>query len=212
MQILLLLLLSCNIPTNNNRFDSKNLQKLTSNFRSDLVNQFPKFIYHHKDEDYENAKVSLGDNEKHNVGAYFYEYNADKSYIDSIEILSKGRALASYFATDTCLLIVNRFETRATMDSFAVPEITDSSLLYKECYSNKLPIPNFLDYLDGKINRSILDSSFVIYVFGAKKGDDFYNEQLLPYAQMPKEWRNGYSKGIAISREKRTVIYWTVIW
>jgi hypothetical protein len=33
-----------------------------------------------------------------------------------------------------------------------------------------------------------------------------------PAYQMPKQWQNGYSKGIAISKEKRTVVYWTVIW
>ena len=57
-----------------------------------------------------------------------------------------------------------------------------------------------------------LESIFDIYILEAKSGNYFKEFELLPNPQMPKEWENGYSKGIAINSKNKTLIFWGLIW
>lgn len=111
------------------------------------------------------------------------------------------------------MLIVNRFETIETNENQTIP-IIDSALLNRKCYSNKYPIPNFVNYEKYNRDKALgLDDTFVIYVLESKNVKSWGNEfDMGPAEQMPDNWKNGYSKGVAISQEKQTVIYWTVIW
>ena len=50
-------------------------------------------------------------------------------------------------------------------------------------------------------------------LFGLGKKDESGEEfKMTPNPQMPANWKNGYSKGIAVNRGKKTLIYWGVIW
>ena len=46
----------------------------------------------------------------------------------------------------------------------------------------------------------------------AKSGKYFKNFDILPNPQMPLDWQNGYSKGLAINKKRKTIIYWGIIW
>jgi hypothetical protein len=134
---------------------------------------------------------------------------------DSISILKnryKKKSKAVYSASDSCLFIVNRFMNN---DNYGYLKIKDEHYkdINKECYSDKLPIPNFWH------NRYTTDSTDCklppdseIYVIDAKKGQFLKKELLSKRKDMPSEWKNGVSYGVAISESKNIIIYWTVMW
>jgi hypothetical protein len=152
--------------------------------------------------------------EKNDVGLILYEYDVYIKEIDSIiERVNKIAPLAKYKSSDSCLLIINRFETLDTYKNFAIPPVKDSSQINKKCYRNQYPLPNFIEYYRPNKNSDLkLDNTFLIYVLEAGSGKYSEKYNLLPSPQMPDNWKNGYSKGIAISEQNKTIIYWSVIW
>lgn len=180
-------------------------------YEKKFVDQFPEKVSSSSDS---NRVFSYRYESKNDVALMLYEYGLPENELKLVGNRSQKQAVATYNYLDSCLLIVNRFETKKTMDNYELPDIKDSTLLDKECYHNKLPIPNFIIYEGDNGNPNFgLDNSFKIYVFEAKKKKSWLKEfNMKPAYQMPKQWQNGYSKGIAISEKKKTVIYWTVIW
>lgn len=162
----------------------------------------------------ESAVVSSRDETKNDFNLLLYEYQVDTNEIDLILGRIKNKAIAKYNFLDSCVLIVNRFETESSKYSLETPIITDSTLINRICYDKKYPIPNFIGFHENDMNRdSKLDNTFTIYVLDANRADSWGTEFAMePAPQMPNNWKNGYSKGIAISRKHQTIIYWTVIW
>lgn len=85
-----------------------------------------------------------------------------------------------------------------------------------ETIFNSTPIPNFPKIINeskliipqNKIDINDLD----IYILNGSPGR-FIDSALLTFGEgLPKEWRNGYTKGIAISRKGINAIYWFEIW
>ncbi|MFC0779628.1 hypothetical protein [Flavobacterium sp. HJSW_4] len=163
---------------------------LTSHFPNKLV-AYPYTIINNKNK------------AKNDICFMLYEHDVNPLKIDSV--INKYHFIAKYAYQDSCLFFINRFETKYTYENRKKVEILDSLLVNRDCYKMKYPVPNF------KIFNSI-DESFNIYVLEAKSGNRFGNFNLLPNLQMPPEWQNGYSKGIATSRKNKTLIYWGVIW
>lgn len=147
---------------------------------------------------------------KHNISFMLYEYKVNLLKIDSI--LHKYHFVARYTSQDSCVFLINRFETKDTYKNRKRVEILDTLLINKDCYKNKYPVPNFEVYNATDENNLPLDNNFNIYVIDAKSGRYFKNFDLLPNPQMPIEWQNGYSKGIAINKASKTLIYWGIIW
>lgn len=111
------------------------------------------------------------------------------------------------------MLIINRFETLKTYENRKDVIISDSTKINQDCYKNLYPIPNFIDYEFASGKKEInLGDNFDIYVLEAKAGNYFKEFQMMPNPQMPSNSLNGYSKGIAVNRGKRTLIYWGIIW
>lgn len=187
---------------NNNRFKEYKLD-----FSDTLINQFPvKILYPVVD------IVSNTNLKKNDIGLLLYEYDVKVSDIKNLRKKIIKEAIQNYKSKDSCFLIVNRFETEETYSKFEVVEINDS-LIDKHCNENLLPIPNFIasNYPKNK-NDLNLDDSFEIFVLESKPGKHFKNFDVQPSLQMPKKWKNGFSKGIAISEKNRVVIYWSIIW
>ncbi|WP_306352605.1 hypothetical protein [Flavobacterium sp. '19STA2R22 D10 B1'] len=191
----------------NFEFNEKYL-KDRSEFEASLINFFPKKIMTNP------AKViSSKDLSKNDVAIMVYEYNADPKVVDSVINYMEKKKVVKYNSRNSCLLIVNGFETIETYENIEKAIIKDSTQINKECYKGLLPIPNFINYnYPNKKNELKLDGNFDIYVLEAKSGNHFKEFDLQPNPQMPSEWKNGYSKGIAVSKEKHTIIYWSIIW
>lgn len=148
--------------------------------------------------------------EKNKVQLLLYEFYSHKLTEDSLLGALKKQAVAQYSSKDTCLFIMHRNETPEPFDE-EPPE--DYSKVHKRCLS-KYPIPNFID-LERYIMDSVafgLDTSFTIYVLESKPGRFSKKFNLSPFKQMPGKWKNGFSRGIAISEQRKTIIYWGGMW
>lgn len=54
--------------------------------------------------------------------------------------------------------------------------------------------------------------NYDLYIIEAKKGK-FLAENNLSFGYgLPEEWRNGYTRGVAVNEDKGIVIYWLEIW
>jgi hypothetical protein len=194
-------------------FDTSNIvtyRKFRRNFDVKLIDHFPSAII--TDTCYK--LTSKTDKQKNDVGLLLYNYVVNKRTIDSIEEnLKRKSILAKYVSSDSCLLVVNRFETRETSENGTTPEIKDTAQINRDCYERRYPVPNFIECkYSTKGSATKLDSTFVIYVLEARSGKFFPKYDLKPSPQMPVKWKNGYSKGIAISEQRKTVIYWGILW
>lgn len=182
-----------------------------SHFDSHFIDHFPKDLF--KSATYNNIFTSR-DTTGNDLNLFFYGYGINQNELDGISRQIKDKAIARYHAQDSCLLIINRFETKESKDSLLTPVISDRNLINKKCYTDKYPIPNFVAYKEYNPKRALrLDDTFEIYVLEAKKVKNWGKQfGLGPDPQMPDQWKNGYSKGVAISMQKKTIVYWMVIW
>jgi len=204
---LVLIIMGCNGQSGNSQSDNRYLE-YKKEFDPLLTNHFPNRIT-----SYPCQVIKSKDISKNDVGFLLYEYNVSKERLDSIVANLKGNLLGQYNSNDSCLLIVNRFETIDSFENRKEVEITDSSQVERPCYQSLYPIPNFIDYQNRTNDRPLkLNDNFTIYVMEAKSGRYFKMFDLQPSSQMPSLWKNGYSKGIAVSYKDKTVIYWGIIW
>ncbi len=202
-----LLFYSCNGQFGNRRSNAEYVVS-KKEFNDKLVDHFPRKLSSPPTE-FINSKNSA----KNTVGFMLYEYDVSIEKIDSVVAVVEKIKIAKYNSKENCLLIVNRFETVDTYKNRKDIIIADSTKINQKCYELLYPIPNFINYKVPNNNSDLkLEGNFDIYVLEAKSGNHFKEFDLQPNPQMPSEWKNGYSKGIAVSKEKHTIIYWSIIW
>jgi hypothetical protein len=199
----LFFLISCD-----RNYNIENYLNFKSTFDKKLIDQFPDKLICSSYGMYSHTNT-----EKNDVGFFLYQKFKETKTIDSLINSYENTAIKKYTSKDKCLLIVNRFETKETHENIEPLKISDSSRLYLECEKELFPIPNFIVYNKSNANNYLkLDDSFTIYVLESKAGNNFNKFNLKPFLQMPEKWRNGYSKGIAISKQNMEVIYWSIVW
>lgn len=188
--------------------NNKKLKEYKADFELSLIDQFPDKI------SYSNVNIVSNTNRKKNdIGLLLYEYDVNYHDIKNIRKKYEKKAIAKYKSKDSCFLVVNRFETDETYAKFQIVNGLDSLDVNKK-YANELyPIPNFISSNYSKNKNGLkLNDNFEIYVLDSKAGNFFKNYDLKPSPQMPEEWKNGYSKGVAFSNNEKTIIYWSIIW
>ncbi|WP_316833043.1 hypothetical protein [Pedobacter aquatilis] len=190
--------------------DNESYKELKLKFDKKLVSHFPLNLSKTGDS---HSTYSYTDRTKNDFSLLLYEYGVDKNESDSIRSKFEELAIEKYKSSDSCLLVVNPFETKETNFEHVMPDIS-TDLRNKNCLLSKLPVPNFVNYNEYNNSRPLrLDNSFVIYVVESKKDNNISKSlDLKPDPQMPEQWENGYSRGIAFSEDKSIIIYWTVIW
>jgi|WetSurMetagenome_2_1015567.scaffolds.fasta_scaffold28972_3 hypothetical protein len=111
-------------------------------------------------------------------------------------------------SSDSCLLIIQRFGMNEK-EKYSV--YTDSLFMRCKCFS--YPIPDFT-ILNKCMNKNfyLLPDDFTLYVIDAKPGIFMDSLCLSKGLGLPKEWKNGYSKGIAVSKKRSAIIYWLDVW
>jgi len=203
-----LVVASCSSQTSFQRRADKDYQIHRSEFDQKLVEHFPDHI-----EGSASTIVSGANLRKNEVGLLLYEYDVSKSLLKKIKKQATRLGVARYSVEDSCLFIVNRFETMKTRENYETVTAIDSIEANKLCYQNYYPVPNFIAVDKPEKNTALkLNKTYTIYVFGAESGNHFKEYKLGPNPQMPESWKNGYSKGVAISEAEGTVIYWGIIW
>ena len=172
-------------------------------FKKEFVNHFPEKLH--------SNYITFTDCESPEGGPLtlrlINKINEEQSITKLIE-----KAMVHYAADDSCLLIVNRF---ATKDRFykIVLSAKEKDIVNKNCYNDKVPIPNFWDSkIFSNTTDTRLPADFIIYVLDYKAGKFASNNLLTDGGFMPKKWKNGYSKGLAVSEKQKIIIYWIEIW
>jgi len=115
-------------------------------------------------------------------------------------------------------IIINLTELRR--DMFPVEKCNKS-------FDNKYPIPYFESYdfnLGEEEFEKIIDgekywdyvhtipNDLEVYVIKAEAGNFWKENCNENRPETLKEWKHGYSKGIALSEEKDIMVYWTMVW
>ncbi len=207
--LLFFILISCD---SQNKNSDENLYYLKSKTEFDpfLVSHFPKSLS-------TDSRIVINSKnvDKNDVGFMLVEKNVSDTSIDSIAKSLKEKKYTKYLSSDKCLLIVNSYETIKTHEERTEPDLLEKLRIKQDCKDGLLPIPNFIDY---NIENSLEFNSenylkgFEIYVLESKSGNHFKEFSLKPDAQMPDIWKSGYSKGFAINKVNKIVIYWGIIW
>jgi hypothetical protein len=203
--------LSCTSQVKDSKYKRKletaniEYQALLATFEKEYLDHFPKrldampFTYFHMETGiYEN-----------NIGL-IVQLPLTIDNLDSIV----SHAIARYSPDDTFLLIVNRFRNKTNwFKSSLTLSNQERSKINRLCYSDKLPIPNFWrNDLISDVTDCKLPKDFDIYVFEAKSGKFIEKENLTKGIYMPENWKNGFSRGVAISTKRNIIIYWFIAW
>jgi len=219
--IVFILLCSC---ANKNYIDkdiNKSLKKLKENFGTDflkdsLLSHFPEII----------NNVTLFQT---NPPACPPSYDCIKQYGDVVLIVDKNdykNELKSIIEGDILFKTVYS-DTNIVLDLSELERNYFPNTICNKYYNNKMPIPFFESYDFGlgkqKICKEIegqdyykyayvIPSDLVIFLIQAESGS-FWKEPCNNNRPEPlKEWKNGYSKGIAISDKQEIAVFWTMIW
>lgn len=137
------------------------------------------------------------------------EYNYLKAQIDSLmsEYLRPPDANLLLIFSYCDKLIVNGklYQNQETQNK---KKLANRNLLI----TNGIPVPLFL--IDEYYGNTIcgLSKDFNLYVFDAKPGKYLEDKYLQDCECLPKEWKHGYSKGVALSDTRHVIVYWTVVW
>jgi hypothetical protein len=203
------LLISCN---SQNKNSDENLYYLNSKaeFDSSLVAHFPRSLS-------TDSRIVINSKniDKNDVGFMLIEENVSDTSFDSIVKILDTKEFTKYLSSDECLLIVNSYETIKTYEERTEPELSDKLKIKHDCKKGLLPLPNFIEFNitnSFEFNNEMYLQGFEIYVLESKTGNHFKEYNLQPNPQMPENCKNGYSKGFAIHKLNKTIIYWGVIW
>lgn len=183
----------------NNKYDS-----IREFFEDKMINHFPRTI--------DSNTISFTESLSPDFGDIELIYTAKTTDL-SLELKKIGRSpIAIYNADDTCLLIVNKYATSANYYKLKSPD-NESNIKSLGCYKDKYPVPNFWhnDYTVEDTQCKLPDD-FKLYVLEANAGIYLNKKYLTDGKFMPDNWKNGYSKGVAISEKRKVIIYWVIIW
>ncbi len=184
---------------------NKKYEKIKEFFGREMVNHFPEKVDSTNITFTEGLSPDLGNLE-------FISINKIGDKLPETIKYFQNKAIAIYNANDSCLLIVNRFANRNNYYKIKLSK-SDFKLIDLNCYRNKFPVPNFWhnDFTTEK-TYCRLPKDFKLYVLEAKSGQFFDKKYLTDGQFMPNEWKNGYSKGVAISKKRNVIIYWVIVW
>ncbi len=182
-----------------------NFLEIKKSYPDTLVSHFPKDLFlmsgyvYESGEDAGNVRLQLN-------------LELDSEAINTLSEALNGSSIAKYQADDSCLLIVNRF-LRLTEWGFKNTFQSAKSRPIN-CSGYYLPVPNFWQNINAKNGQmsNRLPKDYTIYVLeaNASRVTDSADRNVGEY--LPEEWKEGYSKGVAINRSDGSAIYWFIAW
>jgi len=189
--VLLTLLSACIDPrVQSNRDFLENYTSGLAAFPSDLTDHFPgeiktkKQLYIH----YPSVNQEVG------MSNMFFSHIVDTIYFNNVRGKLELNNIKPYKPNDSIFIVVGD-----TID-------------YSE-KQNGIPIPNFYSYQrDFGLNDKYLPEHHMLYVLEYNPGKFLEEKYLTQGNNLPKKWRNGYSRGIAINEVEKELIYWLCVW
>ncbi len=178
-------------------------QAALNRFPQGMVNFFPKLL---------SDKYSIKENFDTTNHCIYY-VNCVFENKDSLPI-NKNDYIAKYTASDKSLVTIKpesvMYWDETKRINYSTLEMQNQRyypILYFES-DNILKNSDYNIYSD--LTVCGLADNFDIYVLESKSG--MYWSGLKGVNYLPDEWRNGYSKGICVDKERETIIYWVVVW
>lgn len=136
------------------------------------------------------------------------------SIIDTLFEYYTSNNLSTYKPSIEGLLIVNRFLSKENQFKRKLASQSEIDIYTKSFnFSELFPIPNFCRLKPSLLGQTEchLSSDFEIFIIESKP-DKLINEELTVSEYMPVGWKNGFSRGVSISKSKKKIIYWFVFW
>ena len=186
----------------------KKYQNYKSLFKQEFVNHFPKNLYNVNNI----GKTIYNTTPGMDYVSFYIEVEYANDLIDSLVYTARESSMAVYESNDPKLLIINKFINH---DNYGIKMRISSKereLLEELSSYKKLPVPNFWKFNTQNKHSEYLTSDYKLYVLEAKSGMYWDENYLSDKDMMPRSWKHGYSKGVAISSKKRKAIFWFLIW
>ena len=189
--ILLIIITSCS--NNKNETEKRfllNYSKGLNEFNPELTDHFPNTLKSER-------QLTIG----YPAGAYgigmanlIFSHEVDSTEFNTVIRKLELNKIKSYKPTDSIFIIIGD-----TLN-----------------YANKetgIPIPNFDSYeRDFGLNSKYLTEHHKIYVLESKSGKFMNKEYLTKNNNLPENWKNGFSRGIATNEKENELIFWLCVW
>ena len=183
-------------------------------FENKLVNHFPAEL---SDSCWYSTTVPKTDTLEmagFGVDKLFMTYSSSK--YKTIASNFKDLVNTIYSANDSSLLLIFDYCDVIEIDGrvYKNQEPPERQALAKHnvTIAKSLPVPLFeIDEYKGS-TMSGLTEDFILYVLDAEPGKYIDDKYLQECNCLPDNWKHGYSKGVAMSDKKHTIIYWLVVW
>jgi hypothetical protein len=180
------------------------------NFESAFVDHFPK------DFNSENSTLHLSDDINTSHPGIWLKTEIESSYADTLLNFLQAKSIASYSPSDSCLLVV---DSHLTEDNWLTYDKTERNgrearIINKDCHKGVLPVPKFWTggLFETKDTKVGIKNTYRLFVLDSKSGP-FRNLDSLPNGKYTYQgWDHGYTKGIALDRDREQVIFWFDIW
>ncbi len=115
-------------------------------------------------------------------------------------------------------MIIDPIESFNTedIDYIKDPHLRSVAQNYGQTFASKCPNPSlpvpFLSTLFDELDEVTLEQDFELYIIEAEQGKFLDNEFMSSGLGMPPEWKNGYTRGVALDNKNQKAFYWLIIW
>ncbi|WKK86787.1 hypothetical protein [Marivirga arenosa] len=178
-------------------------------FHKDFISHFPKTV------PIEFSLNVISQNTTNSHPHVWLKYYKSENELDLLKDSIENVAVAKYQTSDSCLLVIDKHLNKSNWYKIDKSKRIPKKIDYndKPCHHNKYPVPNFYstDWSETNSNPTRL-KGYDLYVLEAKPGIYMDSTKLPNGLYTPKDWKHGYSKGIAINDETSAIIFWADIW
>ncbi len=204
----IILLQGCKHSIEIKRANDKYQKEVLSLFNEDYLEHFPKRI------EYLPIQYVIDTTNYYDHPRLILISSYPNDVIDTMVNYFSAIALAKYNANQKDLLIVNRFTRKDNWSTKRkASNLKIKHYIEESNFNGKYPIPNFWDIdISANRNECMLPSDFSIVVLEAKAGIFFSQKYHTKGKYMPEGWKNGFSRGVAISKKRGIIVYWLIIW
>ena len=168
----------------------ENYVKAKNEFNHDLTDHFPNTLQ-------SNQQLIIG----YPAGAYG---------TGMANIIFSQKVDSTEFRNTIKKLNLNKIYAHKPADSLFI--IIGDTLNYRQ-KTYGIPIPSFESYeRDFGLNNKYLTENHKIYVLEYKSGKFMEEKYLTSNQNLPENWKNGFSRGIATNEMENEIIYWLCVW
>ena len=179
-------------------------------FDKSLVDHFPKRVT------YLYSTLYHSQDKIHSHPGIWFKTKIDGDKLDSLIQVYDKTSIAKYKPADSCLLVLESHLTDENWFKYdkSLRVSPKLDIPNRDCHTDKFPIPKFWSggLFETKDTEVGLTNDYELYVLDSKAGL-FMDADSLPNGKYTyKGWEHGFTKGVAVDKDDRLVIFWFDIW